>query len=63
MNKPLSEFNDDLPEGHPKMAHSFDVWHWIKSVLKDLWEAVKTKACEGIKEEFVVDFRFISYCH
>ena len=58
INKTLSEFNDDLPDGHPRIAHSFDVWHWIKSVLKDLWEAVKTKACEGL---YMTNFFLIFY--
>ena len=26
-----SEFNEELPDNHPKILHLFDIWHWIKA--------------------------------
>lgn len=48
MKAMLCEFNEELPENHPKILHLYDIWHFIKSVIKDLWEAAKLKSCEGL---------------
>ena len=34
--------------GLPKIIHSYDVWHWIKSVTKDLFKASKLKRCQTL---------------
>lgn len=48
MKAMLSEFNEELPDSHTKIQHLYDIWHWVKSVIKDLWEASKLKSCEAL---------------
>jgi len=46
----LSELSADLPPGHPLIAHMYDIWHFIKSILKDLFKASKLKSCSGLSQ-------------
>jgi len=50
MKSMMIEFNEELPADLPKILHLFDIWHWVKAVLKDLWEAAKLKSCEDLSE-------------
>ena len=50
MKAMLSEFNDELPANIPKFLHLYDVWHWIKSVVKDLHNAAKLKSCAELSD-------------
>ena len=44
----IDELSESLPPKHPKIAHFYDVWHFIKSILKDLWKACKLKSCSDL---------------
>lgn len=41
----MNSLHQDLPDDYPKIHHEYDVWHWIKSVQKDLWAAGKLVSC------------------
>jgi len=30
------------------VRHEYDPWHWIKSVMKDIWDATKLKTCSSL---------------
>ena len=44
----ISELESELPEGFEAPIHYFDIWHYIKSILKDLWAACKLKTCQDL---------------
>lgn len=44
----ISELQSELPEGFEAPLHFFDIWHYIKSILKDLWAACKLKTCKDL---------------
>ena len=35
-------------KGLPPIKHTFDVWHFVKAVVKDLWKASKLKRCQAL---------------
>ena len=42
------ELNEKLLGTCPPIAHWFDIWHMIKSIMKDVWEAAKLKKCAAL---------------
>jgi hypothetical protein len=45
----LKEINKAREEkGLPHIKHTFDVWHYVKAVVKDLWKASKLKRCQAL---------------
>ena len=46
----LEEIYKDLPSDHKKFSHYFDVWHWIRLVIKDLVDASKLVSCRGLAD-------------
>ena len=56
-----SELSAELPEDYPVIQHFYDVWHFIKSIQKDLWKAEKLKSCSGkISENNPIPSLFIT---
>ena len=41
------ELLEELPPDHPVILHLYDVWHWIKNVMKEIITASKLKSCQG----------------
>ena len=46
----ISELAEELPEDYSPIVHYYDIWHFIKSILKDLWKACKLKTCSDLQE-------------
>ena len=44
----IEDLDQSLPDGHPKIEHRYDPWHFIKNILKDLWKACKLKTCKDL---------------
>ena len=44
----LSEIADELPEGCEPIEHNYDPWHYIRTIMKDLWDASKLKSCSDL---------------
>ena len=50
MRTMLEEIGDELPSNYVPPKHEFDIWHWIKAVLKDLWDAGKLVSCKELND-------------
>ena len=46
----LEKIYKDLPSDYKKYSHYFDVWHWIRLVIKDLVDASKLVSCRGLAD-------------
>ena len=44
----FSEIYEELPLNYPKIIHLYDIWHFVKSVMKDLFQAAKLKSCSEL---------------
>ena len=44
----IAELKSELPQGFPWVKHYFDIWHYNKNIMKDLWDAAKLKSCSGL---------------
>jgi len=50
MKKLFEELNKLLRDAsRPEINHTFDVWHFVKSVTRDLWSASKLASCPSLK--------------
>ena len=50
----FSEITEELPEDYPVILHRYDVWHWVKAVMKEIFKASKLKSCQGIESNYAL---------